>query len=438
MASALYGNGAGRSDEGRSLEEFAIDYIRDGAEIYRRSFATIRAEADLAALPADVAQVAVRMIHACGMVDLVGDLACSRGVVAAARAALRTGAPILCDAKMVAAGVTRSRLPAGNDVVCTLRDPRVPELARRLGTTRSAAALELWRDRLDGAVVAIGNAPTALFRLLEMLDAGAAGRPAAVLGSRSGSSAPRSRRTRWPSTVTGLAYLVVHGRRGGSAHGRRGRQRARERGRVNDIMSETGHLYGVGPRARRPRAHHGQGRPPHPRRRRDRLPLRPPRPLDRPRASPTRYLRGDQIEEALVYPVTTETTDHPGGYQGAIDEFYAAAAERLAAHLDAGRDVVVLAEGDPLFYGSYMHMHKRLAHRYPTEVVPGVTSVSAASAASRAAAGRARRGAHRPARHPAGRAELAPRGSPTPTPRRPEARPHVRPRARGAGATPAA
>ena len=156
-------------------------YVRDGAEIYRRSFATIRAEADLARQPSELVPVAVRMIHACGQVDLVGDLAHSPAVVAAARDALQAGAPILCDAAMVASGVTAARLPAGNDVVCTLRDPRVPKLAEQLGTTRSAAALELWGDRLGGAVVAIGNAPTALFHLLDMIDAGAP-RPAAVLG----------------------------------------------------------------------------------------------------------------------------------------------------------------------------------------------------------------------------------------------------------------
>jgi precorrin-8X/cobalt-precorrin-8 methylmutase len=171
-------------------------YVRDGAEIYRRSFATIRAEADLTALPPDVAQVAVRMIHACGQVDLVDDLGFSPGVVDAARTALQNGAPVLCDAHMVASGVTRARLPASNDVVCTLRDPRVPALAARLGTTRSAAALELWRDRLGGAVVAIGNAPTALFHLLDMLDAGAPGRPRSS-GFRWGSSGRRSRRRRW-------------------------------------------------------------------------------------------------------------------------------------------------------------------------------------------------------------------------------------------------
>jgi precorrin-8X/cobalt-precorrin-8 methylmutase len=189
-------------------------YIRDGSEIYRRSFATIRAEADLSGLPSDVARVAVRMIHACGMVDLVGDLGYSEKVVTAGRAALRAGAPILCDAAMVAAGVTRKRLPADNAVVCTLGDPRVPALAAQLGTTRSAAALELWRDRLDGSVVAVGNAPTALFRLLELVADGA-GRPAAVLGIPVGFIGAAESKEALASSS--LEYLVVHGRRGGSA-----------------------------------------------------------------------------------------------------------------------------------------------------------------------------------------------------------------------------
>ncbi|MGW4420748.1 precorrin-8X methylmutase [Streptosporangium sp. NPDC004631] len=193
-----------------------IDYVRDGAEIYRRSFATIRAETDLGGLPADVARVAVRMIHACGMVDLVTDLGWSPGVVASAGAALRAGAPVLCDATMVASGVTRRRLPADNPVVCTLGDPRVPELAERLGTTRSAAALELWRDRLAGSVVAIGNAPTALFRLLEMVEEGA-GRPAAVLGIPVGFIGAAESKQALAEHPAGLEHLVVHGRRGGSA-----------------------------------------------------------------------------------------------------------------------------------------------------------------------------------------------------------------------------
>src|SRR3954463_16629975 len=190
------------------------EYEKDGAEIYRRSFATIRAEADLAALPEDVARVAVRMIHACGQVDLVADLAFSPGVVARARAALDAGAPVLCDAEMVASGITRRRLPKDNDVVCTLHDERTPRLAAELGTTRTAAALELWRDRLDGAVATIGNAPTALFHLLEMVEAGAP-RPAAVLGIPVGFvGAAESKEA---LAASDLEFLVVRGRRGGSA-----------------------------------------------------------------------------------------------------------------------------------------------------------------------------------------------------------------------------
>ena len=192
----------------------AYEYEKNGAEIYRRSFATIRAEADLAGLPADLARVAVRMIHACGMVDLVRDLGYHPDVAVAARKALLDGAPILCDAEMVAAGVTRKRLPAGNEVICTLRDPRVPELAAALGTTRSAAALDLWGDRLAGAVVAIGNAPTALFRLLEMVAAGAP-RPAAVLGIPVGFVGAAESKD--ALAASDLAYLIVRGRRGGSA-----------------------------------------------------------------------------------------------------------------------------------------------------------------------------------------------------------------------------
>ena len=191
-----------------------FDYEKDGAAIYRRSFATIRAEADLSGLPEDVARVAVRMIHACGQVDLAGDVAHSPDVVRRAREALDAGAPVLCDAEMVASGVTRRRLPKDNDVVCTLNDPRTPGLARELGTTRTAAALELWGDRLDGAVAAIGNAPTALFHLLELVAAGAP-RPAAVLGIPVGFiGAVESKEA---LAASDLEFLVVRGRRGGSA-----------------------------------------------------------------------------------------------------------------------------------------------------------------------------------------------------------------------------
>ncbi|WP_409496351.1 precorrin-8X methylmutase [Amycolatopsis sp. cmx-11-12] len=192
-----------------------IDYIRDGAEIYRHSFATIREEADLAILPDDVAVLAVRMIHACGMVDLVDDLRYSLDVVESGRAALEAGAPILCDANMIASGVTRKRLPSANEVLCTLSDPKVPGLAERMGTTRSAAALELWRDKLPGSVVAIGNAPTALFRLLELLDEGV-GAPAAIIGVPVGFVGAAESKVELAEQAP-APYLVVHGRRGGSA-----------------------------------------------------------------------------------------------------------------------------------------------------------------------------------------------------------------------------
>ncbi len=191
-------------------------YERDGAAIYRASFATIRREADLSGVPPALEPVAVRMIHACGMTDLVDDLAWSPDFAAGAQAALAAGAPVLCDASMVAAGITRSRLPASNDVLCTLRDPRTAALAARLGTTRAAAATELWRDRLGGAVVAVGNAPTALFHLLEMVTAGAP-RPAAVLGMPVGFVGAAESKAALAAHPLRLPFLVVHGRRGGSA-----------------------------------------------------------------------------------------------------------------------------------------------------------------------------------------------------------------------------
>ncbi|WP_424211173.1 precorrin-8X methylmutase [Streptomyces sp. BI20] len=195
-----------------------FDYEKDGAEIYRQSFAMIRAEADLSALPPSVAQVAVRMIHACGMTDLPADLGYTPEVVLRARAALTAGAPILCDVRMVASGVTRKRLPADNDVLCTLSDPAVPDLAAKMGTTRSAAALELWRDRglLEGSVVAVGNAPTALFRLLEMIEEGAP-RPAAVIGVPVGFIGAAESKDALAAHPAGLDHLIVRGRRGGSA-----------------------------------------------------------------------------------------------------------------------------------------------------------------------------------------------------------------------------
>jgi precorrin-8X/cobalt-precorrin-8 methylmutase len=191
-------------------------YERDGAEIYRQSFATIRAEADLDGLDPLLERVTVRMIHACGMVDLADDVGVSPRFGERAEAALHAGAPILCDTAMVAAGITRARLPARNDVVCTLGDRDVPALARELGTTRTAAALEHWRDRLAGALAVIGNAPTALFRLLELVEHGAP-RPAAVIGVPVGFvGAAESKRALAEHPAT-LEHLVVHGRRGGSA-----------------------------------------------------------------------------------------------------------------------------------------------------------------------------------------------------------------------------
>jgi len=192
------------------------DYIRDGAAIYARSFAIIREEADLARFSDAQADVAVRMIHACGRVDAAASIDFSPDLVHAARNALQEGAPIFCDAQMVAHGVTRARLPADNDVICTLRDERVPDLAAELGTTRSAAALELWRDRLDGSVVAIGNAPTALFHLLEMLRAGAP-KPAAVLGIPVGFVGAAESKDALAENVYDVPWLVVRGRMGGSA-----------------------------------------------------------------------------------------------------------------------------------------------------------------------------------------------------------------------------
>ncbi|UTI64109.1 precorrin-8X methylmutase [Paraconexibacter antarcticus] len=192
------------------------DYVRDGAEIYRRSFATIRAETDLADVEPILERTIVRMIHACGMVDLVGDVAASAGFAPAAAAALQAGAPVLCDTNMVASGVTRARLPAGNEVLCTLTDPGVAERAAQIGNTRTAAAVELWGDRTEGALVVFGNAPTALFHLLDLVAAGGP-RPAAVIGIPVGFIGAAESKVALAENVLGLEYLVVHGRRGGSA-----------------------------------------------------------------------------------------------------------------------------------------------------------------------------------------------------------------------------
>jgi len=191
-------------------------YLRNGAAIYERSFAIIRAEADLSRFSAEEADVAVRIIHACGQVDVAQHIVIAPNFITVARSALGDGAPILCDSEMVAHGVTRARLPAHNDIICTLNDPRVPSLAQKLDTTRSAAALDLWLDRLDGAVVAIGNAPTALFRLLGLIDSGAP-KPAAIIGIPVGFVGAAESKAALAADPHGVPFLIVRGRMGGSA-----------------------------------------------------------------------------------------------------------------------------------------------------------------------------------------------------------------------------
>ncbi|MBW4520086.1 MAG: precorrin-8X methylmutase [Scytolyngbya sp. HA4215-MV1] len=193
-----------------------MDYIRNGDDIYRKSFAMIRAEANLDRLPDDLAQVAVRLIHACGMTDIVEDLAASPGAVQAGRQALAAGAPIFCDSQMVANGITRKRLPANNEIICTLHHPEVPDIAQRIGNTRSAAALDLWQAGMVGAVVTIGNAPTALFRLLELLDQGAP-KPALILGFPVGFVGAAESKAELATDSRGVPFITLHGRRGGSA-----------------------------------------------------------------------------------------------------------------------------------------------------------------------------------------------------------------------------
>jgi precorrin-8X/cobalt-precorrin-8 methylmutase len=192
-----------------------FNYLRDGAEIYRRSFATIRAEADLARFSRAEELVAVRMIHACGMVEIAAGLVFAQGAVAQARQALRQGAPILCDSKMLARGIIAARLPCANEVICTLDAPSTPSLAAKLGTTRSAAALELWRDRLEGAIAAIGNAPTALFHLLDMLDETSA-RPACIVGMPVGFVGATESKEALIADAR-VPFITLKGRKGGSA-----------------------------------------------------------------------------------------------------------------------------------------------------------------------------------------------------------------------------
>ena len=193
-----------------------IDYLRNGDEIYRRSFAMIREEAKLERISADLVPVAVRMIHACGMTDIIADLVASPDAVQAGRSALTKGAPIFCDSQMVANGIIRDRLRANNEVICTLKYPEVPEIARQIKNTRSAAAIELWKSHIKGAVVAIGNAPTALFHLLELLDSGFP-KPALILGFPVGFVGAAESKAELAANSRGVGFITLHGRRGGSA-----------------------------------------------------------------------------------------------------------------------------------------------------------------------------------------------------------------------------
>jgi len=193
-----------------------MEYIKNGEEIYRKSFAIIRAETNWENLPDDLAHVAVRLIHSCGMTDITKDLEASPDAVKIGRNALAGGAAILCDSQMVANGITKARLPKDNPIICTLNYPEVTELARQINNTRSAAALELWRPRLAGAVVAIGNAPTALFRLLELLDQNV-DKPALILGFPVGFVGAAESKTELATNSRGVPFITLHGRRGGSA-----------------------------------------------------------------------------------------------------------------------------------------------------------------------------------------------------------------------------
>ena len=345
-------------------------YEKDAAAIYRRSFAIIRGEADLARFSPVEERVAVRVIHACGMVETARDLVFSPGAAEAAREALRAGAPIFCDARMVAEGVTRARLPANNDVICTLSDPSTPELAVKLGTTRTAAAIELWLPRLGGSVVAIGNAPTALFRLLEVIAAGApqpggdyrhAGRLCRRGGIERGADRERLASHRRPRAQ----------RR--QRDGGRRRQRAGERRRMNAF----GRLYGVGI---------GPGDP-------DLLTVKATKVIaaspvvayfakagrrGNARAIVDCWLKPSHVELPLYYPMTNETHFDDPPYRDALARFYKECTVAIASHLEAGRDVALLSEGDPMLYGSFMHLFIRLRDNFDVSIVPGVSSICGA------------------------------------------------------------
>ncbi len=350
-------------------------YETDGPAIYRESFATIRREAALSRFSPEAEPVAVRMIHAAGLVALAEHVHFRGDVVNRTRRALEAGAPILCDARMVAEGITRQRLPANNAILCTLHDERVPGLAREMANTRSAAALELWRPYLDGAVVAIGNAPTALFHLLNMLESPDCPRPAPSSAARWASSVRRN-----PSRRCGECRGALRHRRGSARRqrgngGRRQRHGGSPRMMRRDPRSGTIFGVGLGPgsqdlmsvradRLIRGASHvayfRKKGRTGHARRIVDGM------------------LAADAVELPMEYPVTTEIPFDDPRYNEWLAAFY----ERQVAQLDeiagTGHDVVVLCEGDPFFYGSFMHLYTRLMDRVPVEVVPGITGMSAA------------------------------------------------------------
>ncbi len=336
-----------RPGHGRAVTR---DYIRDGAAIYAQSFATIRAEADLSGAHPAEARVAVRIVHAAGMSEVAPALRFSPGFADAARAALRAGAPILCDAKMVAHGITRARLPAGNEVLCTLDHPDTPALARRIGNTRSAAALELWGDRLGGAVVAIGNAPTALFHLLDLLDAGAP-RPAAIIGLPVGFvGAAESKDALWPHGAC-PAWCC---RAGAAAAPWRWPRSTRWRATPNDRDALQRRR-----RPRRPGTADAEGGP-HPRRRPGHAFFakrgRPePRPGHR-RRPPAPGRRG----AAVRLPVHDRDRRERPALRRRDDRVLRGSRRTVAARLDAGSSVALLCEGDPFFYGSAMYVFDRL------------------------------------------------------------------------------
>ena len=348
-------------------------YLRDGTAIYERSFAIIRAEADLSRFSAEEADVAVRMIHACGEVEVAQHIVFGANLVAAARGALAAGAPILCDAEMVAHGITRARLPARNDVICTLNDPRVPALAKKLR-----------HDALGGgARIVARSARRRSGRHRQCADgvvpaAGASRRRRAEAGGHPRHSGRLRRRRRIEGRARRRsARRAVSDR--ARAH-RRQRHDGRRRQCAGEGRAMSARQRGKADRRRRRAGRSGaddaQG---HARARAKPTSSRiSPKPETQATRAPSRrsICAPEVIELPLAYPVTTELPKCSNGYRDALRDFYDEAAATIAAHLEAGRIVAVICEGDPLFYGSYMHLHTRLAPRFPTEIVAGVTGMS--------------------------------------------------------------